>query len=125
IEINAQNYVKSSEDGFIEKSFKKEKKYSYEDVTDFKIYCHDDSMFMRLYLKDGNKVELFSDITEESEMWADKYDNYYEYAYEIAVKLRGMGVEGKLEDAAKLTKKVKGYDKEIVESFEKIKGLYE
>ena len=125
IEINAQNYVKSSEDGFATKSFTKEKEYSYEDVTDFKIYCHDDSMFMRLYLKDGNKVELFSDITEESEMWTDKYDNYYEYAYEIAVKLRGMGVEGKLEDAAKLTKMVKGYDKEIRDSLEKIKGLYE
>ncbi len=122
---SARNYVMSSESGFVNMVSGKETSYTMEDVTDFVIYCDDNTLAMKVSMKDGKSLEVLTDMTEENERWAKEYDyNFYDYVRTITVKLQNLGIPGRLEDTEKLAKKAKAENGEMERSFEQIKALF-
>lgn len=124
IVYSCRNYVKIDDDSMISIEKGAETTYSFDDVTDFKIYCNSDSLALRVSLTDGKKLELLSDMTEESESWSDEYENYYHFTEAVAKKLREKGIEGSLDDVDELEDNVKDMDKEAKASFERIKEMF-
>ncbi len=121
---STKNYVKSTESGMVSVENGRKNEYSYDDITDFKIYCRNDSLALRVYLNDGKSLELLADITEESDPWTKEYESNYHYVEHIAKMLREKGIKGSLDNVEKLGNNVKDMDDEITESFERIREMF-
>ena len=121
---STKNYVKSTESGMVSVENGRKNEYSYDDITDFKIYCRNDSLALRVYLSDGKSLELLADITEESDPWTKEYESNYHYVEHIAKMLREKEIKGSFDNVEKLENNVKDMDDEIAESFERIREMF-
>lgn len=94
--------------------------YTYDRVTDYRVYSRDNSLGMTLVMDDEKKIEVFEDITSVTDGWDKEYRNDYYYAATLVERFMANGAKGSFEGESQLRKATDGMDSDIKSGFEKL-----
>lgn len=94
--------------------------YTYDRVTDYRVYSRDNSLGMTLVMDDERKIEVFEDITSVTDGWDKEYRNDYYYAAALVEIFKANGAKGSFEGESQLRKATDGMDGDIKSGFEKL-----
>ena len=115
------DYVCLMEDSITVKAGDTTKTYALDEISSYRIFANDLALAMEVTFTDGTRQKLFTDSSEETKAWSDKYDNTYSYVSFLTQNLKSLGINGTLEDADVLDDTVKTNSPTIQADYETIK----
>lgn len=107
------NYTDITLDKITVASSEEKKEYRFDEIKSFEVFCHNDSIQVRLYFNDENDILLFSGMGTSTEAYDEKYYSEYNFVADLVAKFLDYGIEGKMRDAGKLQNSVEGYDEKV------------
>lgn len=115
------DYVCLMEDSFIVKSGDTIKTYTLEEISSYRIFANDLALAMEVTFTDGTSQKLFTDSSEDTKAWSDKYYGNYRYVSYLTQSLKNLGITGTLENSDVLDDTVKTNSPAIQADYAQIK----
>jgi hypothetical protein len=96
--VESNTYSNFSEENITVHTLQNEKNYQLNDVEHFVIYNQDDSLQMKLYLKDGTTIKVLGASRSYSTLYVKTYPSEYHFIADYILWLQEAGATGTMED---------------------------